>query len=159
MTNIGKTQKKTGRSCWIDTEKKTSFCVVCMCAPRGLQITPDTAAMISMVNFSITRSGLVRGGPFQLYLALSCLALYLVLSCLVLTASAIKLSSQEDQLLSKTITAEQPELEKRKSEILQQEEELKVQLVNYEKSLLEVKNERASIEKLSFSCSFFPLLV
>ena len=66
----------------------------------------------------------------------------------------IKLSSQEDQLLSKTITAEQPELEKRKSEILQQEEELKVQLVNYEKSLLEVKNERASIEKLSFSCSF-----
>jgi hypothetical protein len=57
-----------------------------MCAPRGLQITPDTAAMISMVNFSITRSGLVRGGPFQLYLALSCLALYLVLSCLVLTA-------------------------------------------------------------------------
>ena len=122
--------------------------------------------MISMVNFSITRSGLVRGGPFQLYLALSCLALYLVLSCilscLVLSCAhraVIKLSSQEDQLLSKTITAEQPELEKRKSEILQQEEELKVQLVNYEKSLLEVKNERASIEKLSFSCSFFPLLV
>ena len=48
-------------------------------------------------------------------------------------------------MLSKTITAEQPELEKRKSEILQQEEELKVQLVNYEKSLLEVKNEHASI--------------
>ena len=65
------------------------------------QITPDTAALIGMVNFSITRSGL------------------------------------EDQLLSLTISSEQPELELRKSEVLRQEEELKVQLVNYEKSLLE----------------------
>eukprot|EP01046_Picozoa_sp_COSAG06_P086097 COSAG06_NODE_32729_length_501_cov_0.940299_2_plen_92_part_01 len=60
-----------------------------------------------------------RGGPFQLLSrpVLSCPVCYIVLSCLVLTASAIKLSPQEDQLLSKTITAEQPELEKRKSEI------------------------------------------
>ena len=56
------------------------------------QITPDTAATIAMINFSITRSGL------------------------------------EDQLLSKTITAEQPELERRKSEILQQEEELQARI-------------------------------
>ena len=61
-------------------------------------------------------------------------------------------------MLSKTITAEQPELEKRKSEILQQEEELKVQLVNYEKSLLEVKNEHAAI-KNSLSVVPFPLFL
>lgn len=46
-------------------------------------------------------------------------------------------SGLEGQLLSITINFEQPELEKRKTQLLEEEERLKIQLAGYEKSLLE----------------------
>jgi len=64
-------------------------------------ITPDTSALVTLVNFSVTRGGL------------------------------------EGQLLGLTIQHEQPELESHKSQLLQQEEELKVQLEQLEKKLLD----------------------
>ena len=44
------------------------------------------------------------------------------------------------QLLANTIQHEKPELEVRKTELLKQEEDLKIQLAQLEESLLEVKN-------------------
>lgn len=46
-------------------------------------------------------------------------------------------SGLEGQLLSITINYEQPELEARKTKLLEDEERLKIQLAGYEKSLLE----------------------
>eukprot|EP01052_Picozoa_sp_SAG31_P000354 SAG31_NODE_11_length_38734_cov_21.263854_4_plen_1070_part_00 len=63
-------------------------------------VTPDVVAVITRVNFSITKSGL------------------------------------EEQLLSKTIEIEQPELEQQKSLVLREEEQLKVQLAELESNLL-----------------------
>lgn len=65
------------------------------------QLAPDARALVAMVNFSITKSGL------------------------------------EEQLLSLTIANEQPELEQRKSQVLRQEEELKMQVADIERKLLE----------------------
>jgi dynein heavy chain 2 len=45
-------------------------------------------------------------------------------------------SGLEGQLLSITINFEQPELEKRKTELLEEEERLKIQLADFEKQLL-----------------------
>ena len=45
-------------------------------------------------------------------------------------------SGLEGQLLSITINFEQPELEKRKTELLEEEERLKIQLAEFEKQLL-----------------------
>mmetsp|Transcript_8125 Transcript_8125/g.10764 ORF Transcript_8125/g.10764 Transcript_8125/m.10764 type:complete len:2280 (+) Transcript_8125:2-6841(+) len=64
-------------------------------------LPPDAAALVTEVNFTVTKSGL------------------------------------EGQLLGVTIQHEQPELEKEKSEMLQQEEEYKVQLAGLEKDLLQ----------------------
>ncbi|CAM9144794.1 unnamed protein product [Heterosigma akashiwo] len=64
-------------------------------------LPPDAAALVTEVNFTVTKSGL------------------------------------EGQLLGVTIQHEQPELEKEKSRMLQQEEEYKVQLAKLEKNLLE----------------------
>jgi len=46
-------------------------------------------------------------------------------------------SGLEGQLLSLTINFEQPELEHRKTQLLEQEEQLKIQLSEFEKKLLE----------------------
>ena len=46
-------------------------------------------------------------------------------------------SGLEGQLLSVTINFEQPELESRKTQLLEQEEQLKIQLAEFEKSLLQ----------------------
>lgn len=64
-------------------------------------LTPDAAALVNEVNFTVTRSGL------------------------------------EGQLLGVTVQHEQPELEQQKSEVLRQEEELKVQLSELERELLD----------------------
>ena len=64
-------------------------------------LPPDAAALLRVVNFSVTRSGL------------------------------------ENQLLQATIQAEEPELERAKSEMLRQEEDSKVQLAGLERQLLE----------------------
>jgi len=63
-------------------------------------LPPDTKAIISEVNFSVTRAGL------------------------------------EGQLLGVTLQSEKPELEKQKSEMLQKEEECKVQISALESKLL-----------------------
>jgi len=55
-------------------------------------------------------------------------------------------SGLEGQLLSTTINFEQPELEARKTELLEKEERLKIQLADYEKSLLtELANSTGNI--------------
>ena len=64
-------------------------------------LPPDAAALVTEVNFTITKSGL------------------------------------EGQLLGVVLHAEQPELEKQKSEMLAQEEAYKVELAGLEKNLLE----------------------
>jgi dynein heavy chain 2 len=46
-------------------------------------------------------------------------------------------SGLEGQLLSITINFEQPELESRKTQLLEEEERLQIQLAGYEKQLLE----------------------
>ena len=46
-------------------------------------------------------------------------------------------SGLEGQLLSITINFEQPELEARKTQLLEEEERLKIQLAEFEKKLLE----------------------
>jgi dynein heavy chain 2 len=46
-------------------------------------------------------------------------------------------SGLEGQLLSITINFEQPELESRKTQLLEEEERLQIQLAGYEKRLLE----------------------
>ena len=66
-----------------------------------VSIPPNAAALISVINYTVTRSGL------------------------------------EGQLLSIIINYEQPELEQRKTELLHAEENLKIQLAELEKSLLE----------------------
>ncbi len=63
-------------------------------------LPPDTKAIITEVNFSVTRAGL------------------------------------EGQLLGVTLQNEKPELEKQKSEMLQKEEECKVQISGLESKLL-----------------------
>ena len=45
-------------------------------------------------------------------------------------------SGLEGQLLSLTINFEQPELESRKTQLLEQEDKLKIQLSDFEKQLL-----------------------
>ena len=64
-------------------------------------IPPDASALITEVNFTVTRSGL------------------------------------EGQLLGVTIKHEQPELEAKKSKLLAEEENYKVELATLEKNLLE----------------------
>lgn len=55
-------------------------------------------------------------------------------------------SGLEGQLLSITINFEQPELEARKTQLLEEEEKLKVQLAGYEKQLLtELANSKGNI--------------
>ena len=65
-----------------------------------MQIPPNNEALVTPVNFTVTKSGL------------------------------------EGQLLSLTINFEQPELESRKTQILEQEDKLKIQLADFEKKLL-----------------------
>lgn len=65
------------------------------------ELPPDAAALVTQVNFTVTRSGL------------------------------------EGQLLGLAIQHEQPELEKAKGEMLQKEENFKVQLAGLEKELLQ----------------------
>ena len=66
-----------------------------------IAIPPDAATLVSIANFTITRSGL------------------------------------ESQLLGLTIGKEQPELESQKSQLLKQEEGLRVELAELERSLLQ----------------------
>jgi len=55
-------------------------------------------------------------------------------------------SGLEGQLLSITINFEQPELEARKTQILEEEERLKIQLADFEKQLLtELANSSGNI--------------
>jgi dynein heavy chain 2 len=55
-------------------------------------------------------------------------------------------SGLEGQLLSITINFEQPELEARKTQILEEEERLKIQLADFEKQLLtELANSTGNI--------------
>lgn len=55
-------------------------------------------------------------------------------------------SGLEGQLLSITINFEQPELEARKTKLLEEEEKLKLQLADYEKQLLtELANSSGNI--------------
>ena len=55
-------------------------------------------------------------------------------------------SGLEGQLLSITINFEQPDLESRKTQLLEQEEQLKIQLAGYEKMLLdELANSEGNI--------------
>ncbi|CAE7770330.1 DYNC2H1 [Symbiodinium sp. KB8] len=65
------------------------------------QLPPDARALVNVVNFSVTRSGL------------------------------------EGQLLSATIQHERPELEARKSALLKEEEDLKMQLADLERDLVQ----------------------
>ncbi len=58
-------------------------------------------------------------------------------SLITLVNFTVTKSGLEGQLLSITINFEQPELESRKTQVLEEEERLKIQLANYEKSLLE----------------------
>jgi dynein heavy chain 2 len=66
-----------------------------------VEIAPNSQALVTNVNFTVTKSGL------------------------------------EGQLLSITINFEQPELESRKTQLLEEEERLQIQLAGYEKQLLE----------------------
>ena len=66
-----------------------------------MQINPDVAPLVNVVNFTVTKSGL------------------------------------EGQLLSITINFEQPELEQKKTKLLEEEEKLKITLADFEKKLLE----------------------
>lgn len=66
-----------------------------------LDIPPNAAPLVLIVNFTVTKSGL------------------------------------ESQLLSITINFEEPELEKKKTEILQEEEKFKIKLAEYQKMLLD----------------------
>jgi len=65
-----------------------------------VEITPNALALITNVNFTVTKSGL------------------------------------EGQLLSITINFEQPELESRKTKLLEEQEKFQIELAGYEKSLL-----------------------
>jgi dynein heavy chain 2, cytosolic len=65
-----------------------------------IEIPPNAISLISVVNFTVTKSGL------------------------------------EGQLLSITLNHEQPELESKKTELLEKEEKLKIQLAGLEESLL-----------------------
>ena len=67
----------------------------------SIEVSSNSKAVITLVNFTVTRSGL------------------------------------EGQLLSLILNHEQPELEKKKTEMLAREEHLKVQLADLEKELLE----------------------
>lgn len=62
-----------------------------------VQIPPNVAPLVNLVNFTVTKSGL------------------------------------EGQLLSTTINFEQPELEQKKTKLLEEEEKLKIQLADFEK--------------------------
>lgn len=66
-----------------------------------LDIPPNAAPLVVIVNFTVTKSGL------------------------------------ESQLLSITINFEEPELEKKKTEILQEEENFKIKLAEYQKNILD----------------------
>jgi len=75
-----------------------------------VDLPPNAAALITAVNFTVTKSGL------------------------------------EGQLLSTTINFEQPELEQRKTQLLEEEERLKIQLAGFEKQLLdELANSEGNI--------------
>ena len=75
-----------------------------------VDIPPNAQALITTVNFTVTKSGL------------------------------------EGQLLSITINFEQPELESRKTQLLEQEEQLKIKLSKFEKQLLdELANSEGNI--------------
>lgn len=75
-----------------------------------VDIPPNCASLVTVVNFTVTKSGL------------------------------------EGQLLSITINFEQPDLEARKTKLLEEEERLKIQLSDYEKQLLtELANSTGNI--------------
>ncbi|EGR28544.1 hypothetical protein IMG5_173090 [Ichthyophthirius multifiliis] len=67
----------------------------------GIEISPNTSSLVSIINYTITRSGL------------------------------------EGKLLSIIINHEQPDLEKKKQELLENEESLKISLAELERKLLE----------------------
>lgn len=67
----------------------------------SIKLTSNTQALVSLINYSVTESGL------------------------------------ESKLLSLLINQEKPELEKKKTELLHNEEKLKTSLVNLEEELLE----------------------
>jgi dynein heavy chain 2 len=59
-------------------------------------------------------------------------------SCLVTRVNfSVTRAGLEGQLLGATLQHEKPELEQRKSELLQKEEDFKVQLADLEKKLME----------------------
>ncbi len=75
-----------------------------------VDIPPNAQALITTVNFTVTKSGL------------------------------------EGQLLSITINFEQPDLESRKTQLLEQEEQFKIKLASFEKMLLdELANSEGNI--------------
>eukprot|EP01029_Cantina_marsupialis_P010152 TRINITY_DN2319_c0_g2_i3.p1 TRINITY_DN2319_c0_g2~~TRINITY_DN2319_c0_g2_i3.p1 ORF type:complete len:2726 (-),score=1059.52 TRINITY_DN2319_c0_g2_i3:6-7787(-) len=82
----------------VDVNKNFRLCLFTR-SPNP-QLPPSAAALVSVINFTVTRSGL------------------------------------EGQLLGVTLKNEEPELETRKSKLLQEEEDFKVQLAGLEKELL-----------------------
>jgi dynein heavy chain 2 len=93
-------------------------------------LTPDVAPLLTVTNFSITRSGLESEQCFSLALSgVGCSQ-----PCV---HTQLPPNQSAGQLLSLTLQHEQPELEGRKGQLLSQQAALKLALTELEKQLLQ----------------------
>lgn len=111
---------------------------------------------IESLLFPVLRKDLTQQGPrqvvqigdkavdfnpaFELYLTTRDQFVEIAPNCRALVTNVnftVTKSGLEGQLLSITINFEQPELESRKTQLLEEEERLQIQLAGYEKQLLE----------------------
>lgn len=104
-------------------------------------IPPDTASIISEVDFTTTRAGL-KGQVSSEIVSCDAFITQFYRPC-EFSQQAARFSLWPImccQLLALTIQHEKPELEQRKTQLLREEEELKIKLSKLEESLLEVRD-------------------